>query len=120
MRSELQKKREMLLRRRDMNIERRHHLESLKTKQGITKSWIFTYYVKWPRDTYERSVPVYICDNVREGECFTYTEPCLEHVVMKLILHRKSFIFSSCCVNNCCFRRMGNKDDKKGKRSGKR
>lgn len=54
MRAELQRKREMLMRRRDLNIERRHNLESLKTKQGITKGWVFTYYVTWPRETYER------------------------------------------------------------------
>ena len=56
MRLELQRKREMLLRRRDQNLERRLHLDGLKTKQGITKGWVFTYYVTWPRETYERSV----------------------------------------------------------------
>ena len=54
MRRELQHRREILLRRRDQNIERRLNLESLKTKHGLSKSWLFTYYVQWPRDTYER------------------------------------------------------------------
>ena len=54
MRRELQHRREMLLRRRDQNIERRLNLESLKNKQGLTKPWLFTYYVQWPRDAYER------------------------------------------------------------------
>ena len=54
MRQELQRRREMLMRRRDLNVERRKHLDGLKTRQGMTKPWVFTYYVSWPRETYER------------------------------------------------------------------
>lgn len=54
MKQEMQRRRESLLRRREQNVERRKNLDGLKTKQAMTKGWVFTYYMHWPRETYER------------------------------------------------------------------
>ena len=54
MRQELERRREAALRRRDVNLERRSNLDGLKNGQGITKPWVFSYYVLWPRETYEK------------------------------------------------------------------
>ncbi|XP_064629020.1 titin homolog [Lineus longissimus] len=56
MRQEFDKRREMLLKRREKNLEARNHLQGVRTSQGMTRPWTFSYYVLWPRDTYERLI----------------------------------------------------------------
>lgn len=51
---ELERKRQELLRLREINIEKKQHLEYIKANQAYTKPWVFSYYVKWPRETYEK------------------------------------------------------------------
>ena len=43
-----------LMKLRELNIEKKRNLESIKKNQAYTKPWVFSYYVKWPRDTYEK------------------------------------------------------------------
>ena len=47
-RLEFEKRRAMLLQKREKN------LEGIRTGQGMTRPWVYSYYVLWPRDTYER------------------------------------------------------------------
>ena len=54
MREELEARRELLLKRRDVNLERKANLDGIKRNQGLTKPWVFSYYVHWPRETYQR------------------------------------------------------------------
>ena len=54
MKQEMEKRREAALKRREQNLERRSNLESVKHTQGITRPWVFSYYVLWPRESYER------------------------------------------------------------------
>ena len=54
MRQEMEKRREAALRRREKNLESKAHLDKVRYNQGITRPWVFSYYVLWPRETYER------------------------------------------------------------------
>ena len=54
MRLEMERRREMALKRREQNLERRSNLESVRQTQGLTRPWVFSYYVLWPREAYER------------------------------------------------------------------
>ena len=54
MRQEIEDRRKQLLKLREENLEKKKHLETIKRNQAYTKPWVFSYYVKWPRDTYER------------------------------------------------------------------
>ncbi|XP_071826173.1 uncharacterized protein [Apostichopus japonicus] len=56
-RKELERRRARALRRREQNLEQQGHMNGLRRTQGMTKPWVFTYYVHWPRDTYERRLP---------------------------------------------------------------
>ncbi|XP_077999900.1 uncharacterized protein LOC144452642 isoform X2 [Glandiceps talaboti] len=53
-RLEIEKRRMVLMRRRDQNLEHRDHLQSVRQTQGLTRPWVFSYYVHWNRDTYEK------------------------------------------------------------------
>ena len=53
LRQECDKRRQAALVRREQNLESRRHLQGLAKEQGITRPWTFSYYVHWPRDTYD-------------------------------------------------------------------
>lgn len=52
--NEIEARRQQLLRLREINLEKKKHLEHVKYNQAYTKPWVFSYYVMWPRDTYEK------------------------------------------------------------------
>ncbi len=54
MKEEMEKRRQAALARREVNLERKSHLDGLRQVQGVNKSWTWSYYVLWPRDNYER------------------------------------------------------------------
>ena len=54
MRLEMEERREQLIQMRELNMEKKKNLETIKKNQAYTKPWVFSYYVKWPRDSYER------------------------------------------------------------------
>ena len=54
MQEELEKRRSQALARRDFNIENRQHKDKLGHGQGITRAWTFSYFIKWPRESYEK------------------------------------------------------------------
>ena len=54
MKEEMEKRRQAALARREVNLERRSHLNGLKQEQGVSKPWVTSYYVLWPRDNYEK------------------------------------------------------------------
>ncbi|CAH1798223.1 unnamed protein product [Owenia fusiformis] len=54
----MEKRRQAAMKRREQNLEQRAHLESVKHGQGMTKPWLFSYYVLWPRETYEKLMGV--------------------------------------------------------------
>lgn len=51
---ELERKRQEVLRLRKTNIEKKKNLEFIKSNQAYNKPWVFSYYVHWPRETYEK------------------------------------------------------------------
>ncbi|XP_033101851.1 titin homolog [Anneissia japonica] len=53
----LEGKRIWAMRRRDANVQRFAHLNSVRRTQGMTRPWVFSYYVHWPRQTYEKKLP---------------------------------------------------------------
>nr|XP_054774854.1 LIM domain only protein 7-like isoform X1 [Lytechinus pictus] len=53
----LESRRLWALRRRERNNEQRSHLNGMRSTQGMTRPWVFSYYVLWPRETYERRLP---------------------------------------------------------------
>ncbi|KAK3096631.1 hypothetical protein FSP39_001897 [Pinctada imbricata] len=52
MQKELEARREAALDRRKVNLERKDHMNKIKQSQGITRAWIFSYFVRWPIETY--------------------------------------------------------------------
>ncbi|XP_071943598.1 uncharacterized protein [Antedon mediterranea] len=42
------------MRRREANREHFSHLNNVRRTQGTTRPWVFSYYVHWPRQTYEK------------------------------------------------------------------
>ena len=54
MRVDMEKRREAALKRREINLEAKRHLNGLRITQGLTRPWVFSYYVHWPRETYEK------------------------------------------------------------------
>ncbi|XP_038049056.1 STE20-like serine/threonine-protein kinase [Patiria miniata] len=55
-RRELARRRSWALRRREHNQAQRDHLNSMRQTQGMTRPWVFSYYVHWPKENYERRV----------------------------------------------------------------
>ncbi|XP_053396248.1 calponin homology domain-containing protein DDB_G0272472-like isoform X8 [Mercenaria mercenaria] len=53
MQEEIEKRRTDALARRDYNLENRLHVDKLRHGQGLTRAWTFSYFVHWPRETYE-------------------------------------------------------------------
>ncbi|KAL4233137.1 hypothetical protein ACF0H5_007822 [Mactra antiquata] len=53
MQEEIEKRRTEALTRRDFNLENKQHVDKLRHYQGITRAWTFSYFVHWPRETYE-------------------------------------------------------------------
>lgn len=49
---ELEERRAKALARREENLENRANMDKLKLSQGITKSWVFSYFVRWPLESY--------------------------------------------------------------------
>ncbi|XP_059154052.1 trichohyalin-like [Physella acuta] len=56
MRGELEKRRAWALQRREHNLRTRSYMDSIKQAQGITEPWTFSYFVRWPKETYMRSM----------------------------------------------------------------
>ncbi|XP_052810517.1 plectin-like isoform X2 [Mya arenaria] len=56
MQEEIERRRTDAFTRRDFNLENRSHVDRLKHNQGLTRAWTFSYFVHWPRETYESSV----------------------------------------------------------------
>nr|XP_022293236.1 golgin subfamily A member 6-like protein 22 isoform X10 [Crassostrea virginica] len=49
---DLEERRAKALARREENLENRSNMDKLKHSQGITKSWVFSYFVRWPLESY--------------------------------------------------------------------
>ena len=56
-RRKIESRRQYLMKIRDKNRERRMHLNSVRQSQGMTRPWVYSYYVHWTRDTYEKRLP---------------------------------------------------------------
>ncbi|XP_052810520.1 trichohyalin-like isoform X5 [Mya arenaria] len=56
MQEEIERRRTDAFTRRDFNLENRSHVDRLKHNQGLTRAWTFSYFVHWPRETYERPI----------------------------------------------------------------
>ena len=54
MRAQLEQRRAWALRRRDQNLAARAHLDAMRQSQGITDPWTFSYFVRWPKESYSR------------------------------------------------------------------
>lgn len=54
MQQEIERRREAAMYRREKNLERRANLDTIRHGQGVTKPWVFSYFINWPRDTYMR------------------------------------------------------------------
>ena len=52
MQRELEQRRQNALDRRKVNLERKDHMGKLKQSQGVTRAWVFSYFVRWPLETY--------------------------------------------------------------------
>ena len=52
LREDMERRRQVALRRRDQNIESRRHMDALKRGQQMSRPWIFSYYVVWPKESY--------------------------------------------------------------------
>ncbi|XP_052237511.1 myosin-11-like isoform X2 [Dreissena polymorpha] len=53
---EIEARRTNAIARRDYNIENRNNMDKLKYNQELTRAWTFSYFVHWPRETYERPI----------------------------------------------------------------
>ncbi|XP_074650867.1 uncharacterized protein LOC141905743 isoform X3 [Tubulanus polymorphus] len=51
---DMEKRRSAALKRREHNLEVRTHLDGMRQGQNVTRPWVFSYFVLWPRETYER------------------------------------------------------------------
>jgi len=49
----LEAKRDAALVRRDINLERKSNMDKLKHKQGITPPWVWSYFIPWPKESYD-------------------------------------------------------------------
>ena len=56
MREGIDQRREWALKRREVNIDRKKHLDGLRQTQGITEPWTYSYFIVWPRESYCRWV----------------------------------------------------------------
>ncbi|XP_071113328.1 titin homolog isoform X2 [Haliotis cracherodii] len=54
MRHELERRREWAQKRREVNLERRGNLDNVRHGQGITRAWVFSYFMEWPRESYNK------------------------------------------------------------------
>ncbi|KAK3598474.1 hypothetical protein CHS0354_039562 [Potamilus streckersoni] len=52
----LEQKRTEAILRRDKNLEARQNISQLRYRQAITRAWVFSYFVKWPRETFEQPI----------------------------------------------------------------
>ncbi|XP_061169189.1 calponin homology domain-containing protein DDB_G0272472-like [Saccostrea echinata] len=52
MQQDLEERRAKALARRDENLENKANMDKLKQSQGITKAWVFSYFVRWPLESY--------------------------------------------------------------------
>lgn len=62
---ELEERRAKALARREENLENRANMDKLKHSQGITKSWVFSYFVRWPLESY--MVPMGVDETKKKG-----------------------------------------------------
>lgn len=81
MRQELEQRREILLKRRDVNLERHSQLDKVRKAQGVTKSWVFSYFIRWPKENYEKYVFFFFYINIILFNKILYTE----YISIKLI-----------------------------------
>ena len=42
------------MRRQERNQDVRRHLASLQLNQHLTRPWVYSYFVHWPRDLFEK------------------------------------------------------------------
>ncbi|CAL1546119.1 unnamed protein product [Lymnaea stagnalis] len=54
LRAELDKRRAWALQRREQNLKVRAYIDAIRQTQGITEPWTFSYFVKWPKESYMR------------------------------------------------------------------
>jgi len=54
LRREAEHRRQHIMALRKKNLDSKASLSSIRRNQGINKSWVFSYYVHWPRETQER------------------------------------------------------------------
>ncbi|XP_056015841.1 apical junction molecule-like isoform X5 [Ostrea edulis] len=52
MQQDLEERRAKALARREENLENKSNMDKLKQSQGITKAWVFSYFVRWPLESY--------------------------------------------------------------------
>ncbi|XP_011419996.3 calponin homology domain-containing protein DDB_G0272472 isoform X6 [Magallana gigas] len=62
---DLEERRAKALARREENLENRANMDKLKHSQGITKSWVFSYFVRWPLESY--MVPMGVDETKKKG-----------------------------------------------------
>ncbi|XP_033629488.1 protein split ends-like [Asterias rubens] len=55
-RKELARRKTWALRRREHNQGQRDHLNGMRQTQGMTRPWVFSYYVHWPKENYEKRI----------------------------------------------------------------
>lgn len=53
---EAARRKTMLLKRREQNLDRFQHLRNVRQQQGLTKSRVFSYFINIPRSVWE--VPI--------------------------------------------------------------
>lgn len=56
MRRDMELRKENAIKRREYNIEAKSNLNKIKHSQGITRAWVWSYFIQWPMDTYMRPV----------------------------------------------------------------
>ncbi|XP_005098661.1 rootletin [Aplysia californica] len=54
MRDELEKRRLWAMKRREHNLDARAKLDAMRQSQGVTDPWTFSYFVRWPKESYMR------------------------------------------------------------------
>ena len=54
MRLEMEQRKENAIKRRECNIESKSNLNRIRHSQGITRPWVWSYFIQWPMETYMR------------------------------------------------------------------
>lgn len=62
---EAARRKTMLLKRREQNLDRIQHLRNVRQDQGLTRSRVFSYYIRIPREVWE--VPIGYNNQKKKG-----------------------------------------------------